>query len=134
MAAGRFEGPPGTAHRCHRGHELPLADTERSSVFPPHLRHDLQSSGRAGTRVRHAPGQAHPWIHVLLPALLAALRTLGAAPSRSLITLAQRLGVSEADAATVAIPLEEEPAPVAAAPAVAPAADRPPHWRPPLCP
>jgi DDE superfamily endonuclease len=53
----------------------------------------------------------HPqWIHVLLPALLAALRTLGNAPARSLSALAQRLGVSEAAAATVVTPLEEEPA------------------------
>jgi hypothetical protein len=54
--------------------------------------------------------KANQWIHVLLPALLAALRTLGDAPTRSLTALAQRLGVSEADAATAVIPLvEEEP-------------------------
>ena len=51
--------------------------------------------------------KANQWIHVLLPALLAALRTLGDAPARSLTALAQRLGVSEADAATVVAPLEE---------------------------
>jgi len=45
--------------------------------------------------------KVHPWIHVLLPALLAALRTLGDAPARSLTALAQRLGVAEADAAPV---------------------------------
>src|SRR5437588_12050700 len=55
-------------------------------------------------------GKANQWIHVLLPALLAALRTLGDAPARSLTALAQRLGVAEADAATVVTPLEEEPA------------------------
>jgi hypothetical protein len=33
---------------------------------------------------------ANQWIHVLLPALLAALRTLGDAPARSLTALAQR--------------------------------------------
>src|SRR5229473_3385461 len=65
--------------------------------------------------------KANQWIHVLLPALLAALRTLGAAPARSLTALAQRLGVSEADAATVVTPLEEAPAPLATAPAAAPA-------------
>src|SRR5262249_43400240 len=57
--------------------------------------------------------KANQWIHMLLPALLAALRTLGDAPARSLTDLAQRLGVSEADVATVVTPLEE-PAPVAA--------------------
>ena len=62
---------------------------------------------------------AHPWMHVLLPVLLAARRTLGDAPARSLTALAQRLGVSEADAATVVVPLEEEPAPVVAGPAAA---------------
>src|SRR5262244_3725500 len=45
--------------------------------------------------------KANQWIHVLLPALLATLRALGDAPARSLTALAQRLGVSEADAASV---------------------------------
>jgi hypothetical protein len=66
--------------------------------------------------------KANQWIHVLLPALLVALRTLGDAPTRSLTALAQRLGVSEADAATVITPLEEESAPVVAVPTAAPAA------------
>jgi hypothetical protein len=58
---------------------------------------------------------------VLLPVLLAALRTLGDAPTRSLAALAQRLGVSEADAATVVAPLAEEATPVVAAPVATPA-------------
>src|SRR5215471_20214103 len=57
--------------------------------------------------------KANQWIHVLLPALLVALRTLGDAPARSLAALAQRLGVLEADAASVVSSVEEEPAPVA---------------------
>jgi hypothetical protein len=65
-------------------------------------------------------GKANQWSHVLLPALLAARRALGDAPARSLSALAQRLGVSEADAATVIVPLEEEPAPVAPIPAATP--------------
>jgi hypothetical protein len=60
--------------------------------------------------------KANQWIHVLLPALLAALRTLGDAPARSLTALAQRFGVSEADAAAVVTPLEEEPTPAPDAP------------------
>ena len=51
--------------------------------------------------------KANQWIHVLLPALLAALRALGDAPARSLTALAQRLRVSEVDAATMVAPLEE---------------------------
>ena len=65
--------------------------------------------------------KAHQWMHVLLPVLLAALRTLGDAPARSLTALAQRLGVAEADAATVVTPLVEGPAPGVAGPATAPA-------------
>src|SRR5712691_2186138 len=64
-------------------------------------------------------GKANQWIHVLLPALLAALRTLGDAPARSLTALAQRLGISEAAAATVVAPLEETPAPVVTGPTAA---------------
>jgi len=64
--------------------------------------------------------KANQWIHVLLPVLLAALRTLGDAPARSLSALAQRLGVSEADAATVVTLLEEAPGPVVVAPAATP--------------
>jgi hypothetical protein len=64
--------------------------------------------------------KANQWIHMLLPALLTALRALGDAPARSLTALAQRLGVSEADAATVVAPLVEEPVPVVAGAAAAP--------------
>ena len=60
--------------------------------------------------------KANQWIHVLLPALLAALRGLGDAPARSLTALAHRLAVS--DGPLVVAPLEE-PAP---SPASAPVA------------
>ena len=65
--------------------------------------------------------KANQWIHVLLPALQAALRTLGDTPARSLAALAQRLGVSETEAATVVAPLEDAPPPVPP-PSSAPAA------------
>ena len=54
--------------------------------------------------------KANQWIHVLLPALLAALRDLGDAPTRSLTALARRLGVPEAVAVVAASP--EDPRPV----------------------
>jgi hypothetical protein len=57
--------------------------------------------------------KANQWLHVLLPVLLVALRALGDAPARSLSALAQRLGVSTADAATVGGAREAEPTPVA---------------------
>jgi hypothetical protein len=65
------------------------------------------------------PSTATPWLHVLLPVLRAALRPLGDAPARSLRALAQRLGVAEADAATVVAPLEEAAAPEGVAPVAA---------------
>jgi hypothetical protein len=65
-------------------------------------------------------------MHVLLPALLAALRALGDAPTRSLTALAQRLGVSEDDVAPMGTPLTEDATPMATAPAAGPDS--------PLCP
>jgi hypothetical protein len=49
-------------------------------------------------------GKANPWIHVLLPALLAALHALGDTPARPLTALAQRLGIAEVDAPII-VPL-----------------------------
>jgi hypothetical protein len=57
--------------------------------------------------------KANQWIHVLLPALQVALRTLGDTPARSLSALAQRLGVSPADAVSLVESLEESPPPAA---------------------
>src|SRR5918911_944364 len=50
-----------------------------------------------------------------------AFHTLGDAPARSLSALAQRLGIPEADAATVVTPQAEEATPLATTPATAPA-------------
>ena len=66
--------------------------------------------------------KANQWMHVLLPALLAALRPLGDAPARPLTALAQRLGVAGADVATAVTPLAEEAAPGGVAPTAVPAA------------
>ena len=99
-----------TAHRspvCGVS-ELPLADAGRSAVFHPDLPEDLRPQVVQGRLFGMRQSQANPWIHILLPALLVALRTLGDAPARSLMALAQRLGVSEADAATVVAPLTAE--------------------------
>jgi hypothetical protein len=66
--------------------------------------------------------KAHQWIHVLLVVLRVALRALGDAPTRSLADLANRLGMTEADATALVRPTEELPGtsdPLAAAPAPA---------------
>jgi hypothetical protein len=44
-------------------------------------------------------GKANQWIHALLPALLATMRTLGDAPARSIAELARRLDILDADVA-----------------------------------
>src|SRR5919197_4240112 len=117
MAAWRMDGKPRTARRFTVDKNCPLPTPEDRLLFI------LVSLKIYVLQVVHGrlfgmvQGKAHQWIHVLLPALLAALRALGDAPTRSLTALAQRLGVSEADAATVIDALEEEPPPVAPIPA-----------------
>src|SRR5262249_46547535 len=64
-------------------------------------------------------GKANQWIHVLLPALLAALRALGDAAARFPTALGKGLGVSEAEAGMVVAAVEEEPPPLPPAPAAA---------------
>jgi Helix-turn-helix of DDE superfamily endonuclease len=119
MAAWRMDGKPRTARpfRVYKNCPLPTPEDRLFFLLTYLKTYALQVvHGRLFGMVQ---GKANQWIHVLLPALLAALRALGDAPTRSLTDLAQRLGVSAADAATVVAPLAEEPAPVDAVPAVA---------------
>jgi len=122
MAAWRMEGQPRTARRFSVSTNCPLPPPEdRLLCILVYLQtYALQVvHGRLFGMVQ---GKANQWIHVLLPVLLMALRALGDAPARSLSALAQRLGVSEADAATVVAPLvEEESPPGVAIPAATPA-------------
>jgi hypothetical protein len=121
MAAWRFDGTPRTARRFTVYKNCPLPTPEDRLFFLLTYLKTYALQGVQGRLFGMLQGKANQWIHVLLPALLAALRTLGDAPTRSLAALAQRLGVPEADAATVITPLAEESAPVAATPAAAPA-------------
>ena len=121
MAAWRMDGKPRTARRFTVYKNCPLPTPEDRLFFMLTYLKTYALQVVQGRLFGMVQGKANQWIHVLLPALLAALRALGDAPARSLTALAQRLGVSEADAATVVTPLEEEPAPVAAGPAAAPA-------------
>jgi len=121
MAAWRMDGKPRTARRFTVDKNCPLLTPEDRLLFILVYLKTYALQVVHGRLFGMVQGKANQWIHVLLPALLAALRTLGDAPARSLSALAQRLGVSEAAAATVVTPLEEEPAPVAPIPAAAPA-------------
>jgi hypothetical protein len=120
MAAWRLDGKPRTARRFTVYKNCPLPTPEDRLFFILVYLKTYALQVMQGRLFGMGQSKANQWIHVLLPALLAALRTLGDAPTRSLAALAQRLGVSEADAATVVTPLEE-PAPLSAAAGAAPA-------------
>ncbi len=118
MAAWRLDGKPRTARRFSVYQNCPLPTPEDRLLFILAYVKTYSLQVVQGRLFGMGQSKANQWIHVLLPVLLAALRTLGDAPARSLAALAQRLGVSEADAATVVAPLEEEPTsiPVPASP------------------
>jgi hypothetical protein len=113
MAVWRMDGKPRTARRFTVYKNCPLPTPEDRLLFILVYLKTYALQVVHGRLFGMVQGKANQWLHVLLPVLLAALRALGDAPARSLTALAQRLGVSEADAMTVVVPLEEEPAPVA---------------------
>jgi hypothetical protein len=123
MRAWRLDGKPRTARRFSVYNNCPLPTPEDRLLFILAYVKTYSLQVVQGRLFGMGQSKANQWIHVLLPALLAALRTLGDAPARSLTALAQRLGVSEADAATMVTSLgEEESMPGGTVPAAAPAA------------
>jgi hypothetical protein len=120
MVTWRMDGKPRTARQFTVYKNCPLPTPEDRLFFLLTYLKTYALQVVHGRLFGMVQGKANQWIHVLLPALLAALRALGDAPARSLTALAQRLGVSEADAATVVTPQAEEATPVATTPATAP--------------
>jgi hypothetical protein len=120
MAAWRLDGKPRTARRFSVYQNCPLPTPEDRLLFILAYVKTYSLQVVQGRLFGMGQSKANQWINVLLSVLLAALRTLGDAPARSLAALAQRLGISVADAATVVTPLAEEPAPVADVPVAAP--------------
>ena len=120
MAAWRLDGKPRTARRFAVYQHCPLPTPEDRLLFILAYVKTYSLQVVQGRLFGMGQSKANQWIHVLLPVLLAALRTLGDAPARSLSALAQRLGVSEVDAATLIMPLAEAAAPVVVAPAATP--------------
>ena len=114
MAAWRMDGKPRTARRFTVYKTCPLPTPEDRLLFILTYVKTYTLQVVQGRLFGMVQSKANRWIHVLLSVLLAALRSLGDAPARSLTALAQRLGVAEADAATLVTPLEEEPTPVVA--------------------
>src|SRR6058998_3934489 len=107
MAAWRLDGKPRTARQFAVYKNCPLPTPEDRLFFILTYLQTYSLQVVQGRLFGMRQSKASQWIHVLFPALLAALRTLGDTPGRSLTALAQRLGVSEADAASMVTPLAE---------------------------
>ena len=119
MAAWRLDGKPRTARQFSVYKNCPLPTPEDRLLFILAYVKTYSLQVVQGRLFGMGQSKANQWMHVLLPALLAALRPLGDAPARSLTALAQRLGVAEAEVATTVVPLEEAPAPVVTGPTAA---------------
>ena len=113
MAAWRLDGKPRTSRRFTVYRTCPLATPEDRLFFLLTYLKTYAVQVVQGRLFGLSQSKANQWIHVLLPALLAALRGLGDAPARSLTALAHKLAVSEGP--LVVAPLEEpSPSPASA--------------------
>jgi hypothetical protein len=121
MAEWRLDGRPRTARRYTTDQNCPLPTPEdRLMCILVYVKtYPLQVV--QGRLFGLGQSKAHQWIHVLLVVLRAARRAIGDAPTRSVTELATRLGVTEAEAATLVVPTEG-PLPTSALPAATPAA------------
>src|ERR671932_1863772 len=108
MREWRLDGKPRTTRRFTVYENCPLPTPEDRLFFLLTYLKTYALQVVHGRLFGMLQGKANQWIHVLLPALLAALRGLGDAPTRSLTALAQRLGVSEAGAPPGVSPLAGE--------------------------
>jgi len=123
MAVWRFDGAPRTTRRFTMYKNCPLPTPEDHLFFLLTYLKTYTLQVVQGHLFGMPQCKANQWIHVLLPVLLTALRTLGDAPTRSLAALAQRLGVTVHEAAAVTAPvvppLRDAPAPAAEVPVAA---------------
>jgi hypothetical protein len=113
MGRWRLDGKPRTSRQFSVYKNCPLPTPEDRLFFLLTYLKTYSLQVVQGRLFGMGQSKANQWIHVLLPALQVALRTLGDSPARSLSALAQRLGVSEAEAASVVASLEEASPPVA---------------------
>ena len=120
LAAWRLDGKPRTVRQFIVYKNCPLPTPENRLFFILVYLKTYALQVMQGRLCGMGQSKANQWVHVLLPALLAALRALGDAPARSLTALAQRLGVAETDAAPLVAPLVEEAVPVGAGATAAP--------------
>jgi hypothetical protein len=90
MAAWRIDGQPRTARQFSVYKNCPLPTPEDRLFFILTSLKTYTLQGLQGRLFGMGQSKANQWLHVLLPVFLAALRTLGDAPARSLTALAQR--------------------------------------------
>jgi Helix-turn-helix of DDE superfamily endonuclease len=120
MAQWRFDGQPRTARRYSTYKTCPLPTPEDRLLFILAYLKTYPLQVVQGRLFGMDQSKANQWIHVLLVVLQATLRALGDAPSRSLQELAQRMGVTEAEAASLVVPTVEPSPTVAPSPAPSP--------------
>ena len=118
MAAWRLDGKPRTARRFTVYRTCPLATPKDRLFFVLTYLKTCAVQVVQGRLFGMGQSKANQWIHVLLPALLAALRDLGDAPTRCLTALARRLGMPEAVAVVAASPEDPQPVSPPTAPVV----------------
>jgi Helix-turn-helix of DDE superfamily endonuclease len=104
MAQWRFDGQPRTARRYTTYKRCPLPTPEDRLVFILTYLTTYALQVVQGRLFGMDQSKANQWMHVLLVVLQATRRPLGDAPSRSLQALAQRMGVTEAEAAALVVP------------------------------
>jgi Helix-turn-helix of DDE superfamily endonuclease len=125
MAQWRFDGQPRTTRRYTTYQNCPLPMPEDRLLFILVYLKTYPLQVVQGRLFGMDQSKANQWIHALLGVLQGTLRTLGDAPSRSLQALAQRVGVTEAEAGALVVPTAELKTPAelpAAAPVLVPTA------------
>jgi hypothetical protein len=122
MAHWRLDGKRRTARRYTTDQNCPLPTPEDRLWYILVYLKTYPLQGVQGRLFGMGQSKAPQWMHVLLVVLRVALQALGDTPTRSLAALANRLGMTEAEAAALVRPTEERPRtsdPLAAAPASA---------------
>ncbi len=104
MAQWRFDGKPRTARRYTTDQNCPLPTPEERLLFILTYLKTYPLQVVHGRLFGMGQRKAKQWIHLMLVVLKATLQALGDAPCRSLQALAQRIGVTEAEAATLVVP------------------------------
>src|SRR6266704_4327750 len=104
MAAWRLDGKPRTARQFRIYKNCPLPTPEDRLLFILTYLKTYALQVVHGRLFGMGQSKANQWIHLMLVVLQATLRALGDAPCRSLQALAQRIGVTEVEAATLVVP------------------------------